>query len=189
MSEEINNNSPGRQEPDKQDLDKKKLESSNPIFQLEFNIIEIGDFGKLYISADREDWSIAKEYMISVLIDLDGELDRGVPYLPDGIIYIYFPILDLNLPNIERLNAVARLGADLCRQGQAVLIHCLLGLNRSALVLGVTLTYLGFTGKEALEIIKEKRPGALFNEVFAQYLASLPAHTETGEKPEVNEKL
>jgi protein-tyrosine phosphatase len=52
-----------------------------------------------------------------------------------------------------------------------------MGFNRSALVAGVILTELGMTGCEAVETLRARRPGALFNEVFADYLASLPACT------------
>ena len=50
-----------------------------------------------------------------------------------------------------------------------------MGYNRSALVAGVILTELGMPGCEAVETLRARRPGALFNEVFATYLASLPA--------------
>ena len=42
------------------------------------------------------------------------------------------------------------------------------------LVAGVILHKLGMTGSQAVECIRQRRPGALFNEVFAQYLLSLP---------------
>jgi protein-tyrosine phosphatase len=54
-----------------------------------------------------------------------------------------------------------------------VLSHCTSGFNRSALVAGLILTELGATGAEALARIRARRPGALFNETFADYLASL----------------
>jgi protein-tyrosine phosphatase len=149
----------------------------------DFDIIQIENFGKLYISIDQEDWSMVIDHQITVLIDLDREVDRGVPVLYDQIIYIYFPILDEDLPNLARLHAVARMAAELCQQGQSVLAHCLMGLNRSGLMLGVILTYLGMTGEAALNLLRARRPGALFNEVFAEYLRSLPANkVSTSEK-------
>jgi hypothetical protein len=141
----------------------------------EFDIIQIEDFGKLYISKDREDWSMAIDHDISLLIDLDGDIDRGVPPLADKILYIFFPILDENLPNLDRLHAVARLAAELCRKKYNVLAHCIMGLNRSGLMLGVILTYLGLTGEAAIVLLRARRPGALFNDTFAEYLRTLPA--------------
>jgi hypothetical protein len=49
-----------------------------------------------------------------------------------------------------------------------------MGFNRSALVAGVILTELGMPGPDVIARLRERRPGALFNECFAAYLASLP---------------
>jgi protein-tyrosine phosphatase len=49
-----------------------------------------------------------------------------------------------------------------------------MGLNRSALVAGLILNYLGMNGEEAVALLRRKRPGALFNDNFAQYLSNLP---------------
>jgi hypothetical protein len=43
------------------------------------------------------------------------------------------------------------------------------------LVIATALTYLGMTGAAALEHLRERRPGALFNENFATHVATLPA--------------
>jgi len=42
---------------------------------------------------------------------------------------------------------------------------------------GLVLTYLGMKGEDAVTLLREKRPGALFNENFASYLAALPPNT------------
>jgi protein-tyrosine phosphatase len=144
------------------------------IFSPEFTIIQVGNFGKLYLSADRNDWSVVIEHDITVLIDLDGDLDCGIPSNPGQIIYIYYPIYDEALPNLSRLHAIAQLAANLCKKGESVLAHCLLGLNRSGLLIGVILTYLGLSGEAALALLRERRPGALYNDNFANYLVSLP---------------
>ncbi|MCS6886019.1 MAG: dual specificity protein phosphatase family protein [Acidobacteriota bacterium] len=109
----------------------------------------------------------------NVIIDLDGDIDYGIPNAPNRILYVYLPILDSELPDLEFLHAVAKLAADLCRSGKSVLTHCKMGLNRSALLLGVTLAYLGLSGQEALQLLRSKRPGALFNPIFSEYLESL----------------
>ena len=79
------------------------------------------------------------------------------------------------LPSLTRLEAVAVFGATLIAGGHRVLCHCGLGFNRSALVAGVILHKLGMPGAQAVDQIRSRRPGALFNEVFANYLLSLPA--------------
>jgi protein-tyrosine phosphatase len=87
--------------------------------------------------------------------------------------YIYFPIHDGDLPDLQKLHALGQFGATLLQQGQKLLSHCGLGCNRSALVAGVILNYLGMDGPNAVRLLREKRPGALFNEQFAAYLSSL----------------
>jgi hypothetical protein len=41
----------------------------------------------------------------------------------------------------------------------------------------LVLTYLGMKGEDAVALLREKRPGALFNENFAAYLTALPPNT------------
>ena len=53
-------------------------------------------------------------------------------------------------------------------------MRCGVGFNRSALVAGLILHELGISGVAALARIRERRAGALFNDVFAWYLAALP---------------
>jgi protein-tyrosine phosphatase len=48
-----------------------------------------------------------------------------------------------------------------------------MGFNRSALVAGIILHKLGMSGPDIVRRIRERRPGALFNDCFAAYLESL----------------
>ena len=58
--------------------------------------------------------------------------------------------------------------------GHRVLVHCKMGFNRSALVVATALTYMGLSGRQALDDLRRRRPGALFNEVFAAHVEALP---------------
>src|SRR5215467_13913126 len=136
------------------------------------DIVRLDEDGLLYLSPDIDDWTPLEDLRISAVIDMDGDLDIGVPTVPNHMLYIYFPIYDEDLPDLEKLHAVARLGAGLIRTGHRVLSHCGMGLNRSALMAGLILTYLGMPGKDAVELLQRKRPGALYNDAFAAYLLS-----------------
>lgn len=136
-------------------------------------IIQLNEGGSLFLSPHIDDWEPIGRCGISVVIDLDGDVDAGVPTVPNQILYVYFPIYDEELPDLAKLHAVARLGASLVEAGQRVLSHCGMGLNRSALVAGLILTYLGMSGAEAVELLQRLRPGALYNENFAAYLQSI----------------
>src|SRR5215470_13218900 len=107
------------------------------------DIVQIDDDGHLFLSAAIHDWQPVLDRGIDTVIDLEGGVDHGVPELADQFLYIYLPIHDGELPDLDRLHAVARLGADLIKRGDRVLAHCGVGLNRSALMCVLILRYLG----------------------------------------------
>jgi hypothetical protein len=139
------------------------------------DVIRVDEHGGLFLSPDIEDWTKILALGITGVIDLDGDLDEGVPTEPGRVVYVYFPFDDGGLPDEAKLHAVASLGAELIAGGHKVLCHCLMGLNRSALVAGLILVHLGMTGAEAAALLRERRPGALYNKTFGGYLESLPA--------------
>jgi protein-tyrosine phosphatase len=136
-------------------------------------LFQVDDTGRLFISPAITDWQRLTAHSIDTVIDLDGDVDAGVPTLPNHCLYIYFPIYDEDLPNLKKLHGIARLGAELVREGHNVLSHCGMGFNRSALVAGLILNQLGMPGPAVVERMRERRPGALFNERFAEYLLTL----------------
>ena len=135
-------------------------------------LYQVDDAGALYISPALSGWTPLQEHGIDTVIDLEGDVDHCIPTVPNHVLYVYFPIYDEELPNLAKLNAVADLGAGLIRSGHRVLSHCGMGFNRSALVAGLILCELGMRGPDAVMRLRERRPGALFNEVFARHLTS-----------------
>ena len=133
----------------------------------------IDDDGRLYISPAIREWEPVAALGIDTVFDMEGGLDECIPSTPDGCVYVYFPIYDEELPPLSRLEALGTLGAALIRSGHGVLSHCGMGYNRSALVAGTILHKLGMPGPEIVQRIRDRRPGALFNDVFAGYLHAL----------------
>jgi protein-tyrosine phosphatase len=136
-------------------------------------LFQVDDAGRLFISPAISDWEAVTLHEVDTVIDLDGDIDEGVPTVPNQCLYIYFPIFDEDLPNLAKLNAIGDLGARIVTAGHKVLSHCGMGFNRSALVAGVILHRLGMSGPNIVERLRERRPGALFNDCFADYLRSL----------------
>lgn len=136
-------------------------------------LYKVDDAGHLFISPVIKDWSIVSSYGIDTVIDLEGGMDECIPTSPNGCLYVYFPIYDENLPDLEKLEAVVRLGAHLVERGHRVLSHCGMGFNRSALVAGRILHRLGMPGEAVITRLRERRPGALFNDVFAAHIRSM----------------
>ena len=131
------------------------------------------DHGALFLSPAIDDWEEIHRLGITTVFDLDEGLDAGVPTVPGGVIYIYFHFEDQGLPDMRRLRGLADLGAYLCRSGQKVLVHCTMGLNRSALLTGKILYRMGMKGPDVVRRLQERRPGALYNETYAAYLQEL----------------
>ena len=140
-------------------------------------LFQIDPEGRLFISPDIDDWQPIESSGINVVIDLDSNLDIGVPEVPNQMLYIYYPIEDMpELPDLEKLHSVARMGAGLVKQGYRLLAHCGMGHNRSALVAGLILRYLGMEGDEVVTLIRDKRQGALYNRTFADYVSCAEVH-------------
>ncbi len=135
-------------------------------------IVQVDDDGKLFLSAAITDWKPILDRGIDTVVDLEGDIDHGVPTDVDRFLYIYLPIHDGEMPDLDRLHAVARMCATLIKRGDRVLSHCGMGLNRSALMAGLILRYLGMDAKTAVEQLQARRPGALYNVVFRDYLLS-----------------
>lgn len=138
-------------------------------------LFQVDDAGQLFISPAINDWNVVIQHQVDTVIDLDAGIDDGVPTVPNQCLYIYFPIFDDELPNLAKLDAIGNLGACIVQAGHRVLSHCGMGYNRSALVAGIILNKLGMPGPDVVQRLRERRPGALFNDCFADYLTSLPA--------------
>ena len=141
---------------------------------MSMTLFQVDDEGRLFISPVIEDWDALARHNIDVVIDMEGGLDECIPTRPGSCLYVYFPIYDEDLPDPVRLDAVAMMGAHLVRSGHRVLSHCGMGFNRSALVAGRILHHLGMPGVDVVTRLRERRPGALFNDRFAEHLLGLP---------------
>jgi len=141
-----------------------------------FEILE----GRLYQSGAPEDaaeWDSVRARGIDVVVDLFGTLDPGVPTEPNSILYIFWPIEDVAaLPAMGILHVLVDAVVRLIQLGHKVLVHCHRGKSRSGLLNSlVVMKLLGISGRDAVALIRQRRPGALGNAVFTAYLEALPA--------------
>jgi protein-tyrosine phosphatase len=124
----------------------------------------------LFQSTKIDDPNAVKE--MDTVIDLEGGFDTL--YELNIKSYLYWHILDMPwLPDERNLWNVARYGFNAWKAGQTVLVHCSMGRNRSGLVNGCILWLDEMSGIEAVKLIQKKRPGALVNPVFRNYLENL----------------
>src|SRR5258707_10557349 len=108
-------------------------------------LFQIDDDGRLFISAALLAWEPIAARGIQVVVDLEGGLDHCIPETPNHCVYVYFPFDDDDrvLPDATKMQAIARMCAQLMRDEHRVLVHCGQGFNRSALMAGLILTELG----------------------------------------------
>lgn len=92
-----------------------------------------------------------------------------------GISYNFFPLSDSQkqVPELPLANAVSW-GYRQLLEGKPLLVHCHAGRNRSALVNACILHKLGMPGGEAVEWVKQARPGSFgSNALFEEYVRRL----------------
>jgi len=102
--------------------------------------------------------------------------------VPDNHLYVHFPIEDAVAVDPKTL-AVDRPVAFGVSGGQCVLVRCLLGLNRSGVVVARALMFLGDEAEEAIDLVRVRRGlddgfGALGNESFVEWLLLEEAASE-----------
>jgi len=87
--------------------------------------------------------------------------------------------IDENLYQSSMIDDVERAKIfDVCidlayKKKMKVLVHCEQGINRASLLNGVILWMKGMRGQEIVNYIRSRRPGALFNQNFVNYLVNL----------------
>jgi hypothetical protein len=118
-----------------------------------------------------EDVEFIKDLGIRFMVDLEGGFDPPMDFL---YCYVLWSIRDLPfLPDLDVLLSVSTFVSMEVSFKHKVLVHCSQGLNRSGLVCARAMTLMGIPGPEAIKQIREKRPGALWNPVFADYVEGL----------------
>lgn len=84
--------------------------------------------------------------------------------------------LDLPKEFLDRLYFVARDLSKFVRRREKMLVTCHMGLNRSGLMSALLLHHAyGLSGIEAVNRVRTKRPNALGNHSFVDYLRRIPS--------------
>lgn len=133
--------------------------------------------GRLWHGGVPVDYAWIREHEIDTVVDL-ADADAFPPSAEvDGLNYLKCPLVDGDdLPDEGLTTRLADLVAGLVEDGHRVLVHCTFGRNRSGLLVSLVVRrLLGLSGKEAVGYVQERRQGAVNNETFRAWLASLPA--------------
>ena len=73
----------------------------------------------------------------------------------------HVPVIDFTAPTIEQLHTCTEFLDDSVLKGQTPVIHCAMGRGRTGTVLAAWLISHGSTAAEALDEIRQVRPGAV----------------------------
>ena len=107
---------------------------------------------------------------IDGIVDLQGDRDP-LDVLKEVKWYRYFPIKDGPLPSdMDGFLALVKEANRLSLGGTDILVHCGAGRNRASLFTGCMMHLRGLKGYNIVNYIRKKRPGALDNYVFVNYL-------------------
>jgi len=119
---------------------------------------------------------LAREGTGSVL-DLREEEDHDRATLTRaGLHYLHLPVTDGEAPSLEQLSRAADWVLAETAQDRKVLVHCRLGVSRSACLVCAVLLRMGYPLAEAYELVKRSRPTAAFGQ---SQLEVLRAYQET----------
>lgn len=85
------------------------------------------------------------------------------------------PYRPIDQKSAQVIHGLSRKLSSYIQSGKSVLVTCAQGMNRSGLITGLTMVYLGWSGVDAVQTIRAKRRQsdgmtALFNPIFAQYV-------------------
>jgi hypothetical protein len=117
----------------------------------------------------------AMDLDLLVLTNVDGQ-DGWGRFDGRGFAVMRAPMQDdqrsLRPEDAEMAEEAAKRVCGTLQQSGRVLVTCHMGLNRSGLISGISLCLLReISGAAALQQVRSKRPGSLFNPEFAKYLA------------------
>ena len=95
----------------------------------------------------------------------------------NGFLFYHVPIRDRGVPHPDEINILIPLIVNHLAIGRSILIHCRSGLGRAGTISACCLCHFGFTGKNAIEMVRKMRPGAVQTSkqmsCVAQYCRSL----------------
>jgi protein-tyrosine phosphatase len=126
-----------------------------------------------------EDWDVIHYPTRDILKDSSFPFDTFVTLYasanpaPWGVFEMRFGFMDgiLSATDVARVVNLAKDTHEAWLRGERVLVRCQAGMNRSGLVVALTLMLMGLSPSNAVSLIRARRGGAcLCNEHFVRFL-------------------
>ena len=97
------------------------------------------------------------ELLVSLTLDVPGEGQLA----EHGIESLHLPIHDFQPPTMQQMLDFVGRTATVIERGGGVGVHCTAGIGRTGTMLAAFLVYQGSTAAEAIQQIREIRPGSI----------------------------
>lgn len=123
--------------------------------------------GKIFASSrpwNKEHLKLMKKIGVKAVLNLLTEDEKAISdqeYLSEGFDYLNLPIEDMTAPTVEQLLKAVKWIDKKLNEGKKVLVHCYAGLGRTGTIIAAYLIYKGMEPEEAIEYIRNLRPGSI----------------------------
>ncbi len=87
-----------------------------------------------------------------------------------GLEYHYFPVLPYGTPSLQHINDFVDLVNTNRAKNRPVAVHCYMGWGRTGTLLAAYLISEGLSASEAIDKVREKRPGSIETQGQVQIL-------------------
>ncbi|MCC6545553.1 dual specificity protein phosphatase family protein [Candidatus Sumerlaeota bacterium] len=78
-----------------------------------------------------------------------------------GIRYLHLPVEDFTAPTPEQMQQFTTFVDQVRAEGGAVMVHCFAGVGRTGTMLAAYLVKEGMTAQQAIDRVRELRPGSI----------------------------
>ena len=78
-----------------------------------------------------------------------------------GFLFYHLPIKDRGVPQYKEITALVPAIVKHLADGENVLVHCKSGLGRAGTICACCLGHFGYSGTDAIEMVRKQRPGAI----------------------------